>query len=196
LRRFLSEDIRYLHRHLSARTKHFFRVNEPDENGAFVNMVRHHGYPTPLLDWTHSPYVAAFFAYYRIKKEDAASAGDKDVVRIHKFDQEQWKLDFTQFPLLELPSLHFSIIEFIAIENDRMVPQQAASTVTNIDDVEFYMKTVESTKKKNYLSAIDLPARLRNDVMRELSVMGITAGSMFPGLDGACEELAERNFDV
>jgi hypothetical protein len=30
--------------------------------------------------------------------------------------------------------------------------------------------------------------------MRELSFMGITAGALFLGLDGACEELAERNF--
>lgn len=34
------------------------------------------------------------------------------------------------------------------------------------------------------------------EVMRELSYMGITAGSRFPGHDGACEELRERNFDV
>jgi hypothetical protein len=26
--------------------------------------------------------------------------------------------------------------------------------------------------------------------------MGITAGSLFPGLDGACEELTQRNFDI
>jgi len=26
--------------------------------------------------------------------------------------------------------------------------------------------------------------------------MGITAGSLFPGLDGACEEPAERNFEI
>ena len=31
--------------------------------------------------------------------------------------------------------------------------------------------------------------------MEELSFMGITAGSMFPGLDGACEELREKMFD-
>jgi len=32
--------------------------------------------------------------------------------------------------------------------------------------------------------------------MEDLSYMGITAGSLFPGLDGTCEELRERNFSV
>jgi hypothetical protein len=30
--------------------------------------------------------------------------------------------------------------------------------------------------------------------MHDLSAMGITAGALFPGLDGACEELRERFF--
>lgn len=30
--------------------------------------------------------------------------------------------------------------------------------------------------------------------MRELAIMGVTAGSLFPGLDGACRSLAERWF--
>ena len=47
-----------------------------------------------------------------------------------------------------------------------------------------------------YLRAIDLPVGERKKVIRELGYMGITAGSLFPGLDGACEELKERNFEI
>jgi len=194
LHRFLNEDIPALHRQLSAKTRHVFNRAIPDENGAFFNLVQHHGYPTPLLDWTYSPYVAAFFAYREIQNE-TAEAASAEKVRILVFDQEQWKKDFVQFYVLIPPGLHFSICEFIAIENERMIPQQAASTITNVDDIEAYIKSKESDTKK-YLWAIDLPVRERRDVIRELSYMGITAGSLFPGLDGTCEELKERNFEI
>jgi len=195
LGRFLNEDVPALYKHLSARTKHVFNLNNPDENGAFFNLIQHHGYPTPLLDWTYSPYVATFFAYRRITNEKAASAGADAKVRIHVFDQENWKKDLNQILFLVAPRLHVSIGEFLAIENERMIPQQAASTITNVDDIEAYIRSVEENGK-TYLWAIDLPVADRRQVVRDLGYMGITAGSLFPGLDGACEELTERNFEI
>jgi hypothetical protein len=84
-------------------------------------------------------------------------------------------------------------MEFIAINNERLVPQQSLSTVSTVDDIEGYIRSLEKSKAP-YLRVIDLPVTERPLVARELSAMGITAGSMFPGLDGACEELKERFF--
>ena len=86
-------------------------------------------------------------------------------------------------------------MEFIAIDNPRLVPQQSVTTTTNIDDIEAYLLERETDAGFQYLQAIDIPAGERNEVMTELRFMGITAASMFPGIDGVCEEFRERNFD-
>jgi hypothetical protein len=195
LSRFMREDIPELHRQLSSKTRHVFNLAIPDENGGFFNLIQHHGYPTPILDWTYSPYVAAFFAYRGINNDEAAAAKADEVVRILVFDHTRWRTDFNQVLLLAPANLHFSVAEFIAIENERMIPQQAASTVTNIDDIESYIRSKESPDK-TYLWAIDLAVNERRQVSEELRRMGITAGSLFPGLDGMCEELKDRNFEV
>jgi hypothetical protein len=75
-----------------------------------------------------------------------------------------------------------------------MIPQQAVSTVTNVDDIESYIGKLENSINKRFLRVIDLSRSERAHVLGELSVMGITAGSMMPGLDGTCEDLKNRMF--
>jgi hypothetical protein len=147
------------------------------------------------LDWTYSPYVGAFFAYHQVKNSEASAARENDKVRIFMFDQIAWREKFAQFPKVTGVVPHFSLMEFIAIDNERLIPQQSISGLTNIDDIETYIRGFQ-TPENQYLQIIDLPLRERNFVMRELSTMGITAGSLFPGLDGACEELRERFFQL
>jgi hypothetical protein len=41
----------------------------------YMAYLRHHGFPSPLLDWTYSPYVAAFFAF----REPMAAAQKRSI---------------------------------------------------------------------------------------------------------------------
>jgi hypothetical protein len=188
---FTNVDVKTLHKRLSAITSHFFDLIVPDQNGSFLNLLQHHGYPTPLLDWSYSPYVSAFFAFrdWPIRYD-----GNGDV-RIYIFNNKKWKANFRQVENLDPPFPHLSIMEFIAIDNPRLVPQQAITTVTNLDDIEAYVLKQEQIADMKFLYAIDIPASCREEAMSDLRFMGITAGSMFPGVDGVCEEIREGNFD-
>ena len=189
--RFTAEDVKQLHRRLSAVTTHYFDLSVPEENGAFFNLMQHHGYPTPLLDWSHSPYVAAFFAF---RDWPIRYTGDGNA-RIYVFNEQAWCQDLPQIQNLDPSFLHLSVMEFIALDNPRLVPQQSVTTVTNIDNIEAYVIERGSERRTRYLEAVDIPANQREEVMRDLRFMGITAGSMFPSIDGVCEELRESNFD-
>ncbi len=188
---FIRKDVKQLHQKLSAITSHFFDLTVSDQNGAFFNLLQHHGYPTPLLDWSHSPYVAAFFAF----RDRPIGYDGGEVVRIYVFNNQEWQNRYRQIPNLDPSFPHLSVMEFIAIDNPRLVPQQAVTTVTNLHNIEGYILDKEAETRVQFLKAIDIPANEREVAMRDLRFMGITAGSMFPSIDGVCEELRERNFD-
>jgi hypothetical protein len=186
--RFMEMDVAALHQHLSSLTAHTFNLLSPYEYAAFLALTQHHGYPTPLLDWTYSPYIGAYFAFKR-------AGAPTEKVRIFVFDRQQWMKDWRQLQRIMPARLHFTIVDALAINNSRLIPQQALSTVTNAEDIEGYISTKEKEDRK-YLQAIDLPVTQREEVLRELNLMGINAGSLFPGLDGACSQLKDRFFGV
>jgi hypothetical protein len=65
-----------------------------------------------------------------------------------------------------------------------------------VDDIETYIAEKEAATKKQFLRMVDLPVSERDLVIRELTLMGVTAGSLFPGVEGTCEELRERFFSL
>ncbi len=187
---FINFDVKNLHQRLSSLTSHYFDLSVAEQNGAFFNLLQHHGYPTPLLDWSHSPYVSAFFAF-----RDWPINYDGEVsVRLYIFNSLKWHKLYNQTNLLNPPFPHLSVMEFVSINNPRLVPQQAITTATNIDDIEHYLLECSKTKNIDFIQAVDIPASEREKAMQDLRYMGITAGSMFPDIDGACEEFRERHF--
>jgi hypothetical protein len=165
------------------------QLGQLDHNSVIWSLLQHHGYPTPMLDWTYSPFVAAYFAFHNADHNSSASP------RIFIFDQAAWSDLYGRHAfIVDAAPPQLVLVESLQIGNPRSGPQQALSTVTNIADVEAFIREREQADGRSYLTVCDLPAVDKNRIMRELELMGITYGSLFPGLDGICRDMRERLF--
>jgi hypothetical protein len=185
----IEHDVRSLFGAIVEKVNYPLQLGQLDHNSAIWSLLQHHGYPTPLLDWTYSPFVAAYFAF------EGAIDPAQSSPRIYIFDQTAWinKYGRTQF-IVDAAPPQLMPLESIAIGNPRAGPQQALSTVTNVADIESFVREKEQEDDVSYLTVCDLPATDRPRIMRELELMGITYGSLFPGIDGICRDMKDRMF--
>lgn len=190
LRRYEAEACEQLLQHVNAISSHQYDRKKPADFGALLSLAQHHGFPTPLLDWSKSPYIAAYFALVNRPKERAEEGNP----RVYVFDAKAWKRDTIQPAHLADPRPAITVGEFYAHNNPRHLPQQSVHTYTNIEDVEEWIRLMEKQKDKRYLKIIDIPRSDCELAMRDLAYMGVTAASLFPGLDGVCRSLKERFF--
>lgn len=188
LQRYGFNDVSQLNHYMAGILDRQFDLSLPFENGALLNLAQHHGFPTPLLDWTESPYIAAYFAYSELPK--SVSSGK---VRIFVFNRRAWQADRVANAEMHLAAPYLSIHKFLPLYNARALPQQSVVTSTNVLDIEGWLKT-EQPPHHQYLTKVDLPAAQREVVMADLTRMGITAASLFPGVEGTCRALKERLF--
>lgn len=186
------EDVNQLNHYLSSILNKSFDLHNPIEHGALLNIAQHHGFPTPLLDWTESPFIAAYFAFCDVQKNQSQTETE-DHIRLFIFNKRDWQNDFPSNADMTSPMKYFSTHQLLPIYNSRATPQQSIVTSTNINDIENWFDSI-TPKHRQYLIKIDIPARERALVMKELSYMGITAASLFPGIEGTCKALKERFF--
>jgi len=161
-------------------------------------LMQHHNAPTRLLDWSLSPYVAAYFAVER----DLAKPGAIFVVHTRPLDL-LFRTEFTDGRLrdenLRDPKAPAVLMTWAPRKrSDRFVAQQGYFTFSvNIlgvhdDLIEAVCGAARVKRPKTLLyEKWVIPPTLKLEFLRKLRAMNIAAHSLFPGIDGLGRSLAE-----
>ena len=189
LQLWMLDDVPMLYGAMSEQISYPLELGNMAHNAAFWSLLQHHGYPTPLLDWTFSPFVAAYFAFADVKPDDPVRP------RIYIFDQAKWKERYGKIGFTADPAPpQVVVLESYRFGNPRAGPQQALATVSNVADIESFIRAREVQDEQEYLTICELPAAEAPRILRELELMGITYGSLFPGLEGIARDMKDRLF--
>jgi FRG domain len=150
-----------------------------NDNQLIAAYGQHYGLPTRLLDWTTSPYFAAFFAFstafsLKIKSKSCT---------VWAINQESEALKMKQgLKFVELSTNKY---------NYRMKNQLGNFTLSehledSIDD--FDTALVKATGEDDLLWKLDINYSNIKEVLSDLEIMGITPSFAYPDIVGYIEE--------
>jgi len=177
---------------------------DPDDDFQWLALMQHHGAPTRLLDFTWSPYVAAFFALERATRDAAVwalnpaniSAGGirrsvktpKHAITTPGMDPRR-KGNFARYFLKG--NREFLWLGEPDIMNRRLIAQSGTFVLPGVLDKPMEAIVHQYGDPKNMMAKFILPAaNVRETGLRELYRMNITYATLFPDLDGLARSLA------
>jgi len=149
----------------------------------FVAYLQHNGFPTPLLDWTFSPYIAAYFAFESVDHFDPQC----DKVAVYGFNQMAWGRKYRQEYDIAYANSHVSVLRPRMVGNHKMALQQGCFTFSNARDIEEHILAHETDEDK-YLTKYCFSVEEKPKIIKELSLMGISAVQLMPSVESVCKK--------
>ena len=202
-------------REFKRQAQHFIEsLPKADDILEWLSIMRHHGAPTRLLDWTYSFYVAAHFAINRARPKSRCAiwAIDVDwlegraVSSLPKRLQKRWENLITS----KKPELLNSVLErqrrmVFPLNpfrlNERLVIQQGVFLAPG-DITKSFMDNLAAVAPRNQLRKqfVKIEITVTETFLKQayiaLRSMNINEATLFPGIDGFSRSLSSKPIDM
>lgn len=157
----------------------------------YLAHLRHGGFPSPLLDWSASPYVAAYFAF--------SNARHDGEVAIYAY--REWSGRFKTGGSHEPHIVSFGPL-FKTHERHFRQQSRYTACVQWGDDEQWYFRPHDAVlgqtdrNDQDLLSKISIPSSERLKVLRFCDKVNLNAFTLFNSEEGLLEMQAMRVFDL
>lgn len=165
----------------------------PDKNRQelyeYMLYLRHYGFPSPILDWSMSPYVASYFAFREIPSTtDVAIFAFIDRIGA-KNKPEKYK------PKINLIGQYVNTAKRHHLQQCNYTVCKAIDKETG-DSYYCHHEDVINNSKKNQdiLYKYIMPASERYEALRKLDILNISAYSLFASEDALMETVFLREW--
>ncbi len=170
----------------------------PTSEDEWMALARHHGVATPLLDWSHDPIVAGFFAFMDyFRNHHIHHPGYTPSSTAAEVPVAIWELRLS--PELEQDSIRFRLINTIGCS--RQVAQNGVFTQITDSDSLGLVKYLKLRNMAGTLVRYEIPGESYRDALCDFEDLGHSFATLFPDMYGAAEDAligpyAKRHADI
>ena len=152
----------------------------------YLAYLRHHGFPSPFIDWTASSYIAAFFAF------NGCSHIENGYISVYCYLEHA---DVGKIRSSDQPAIYV-FGPYVKVDKRHVLQQSQYSICVELDESNSHifanheLVLTKADEKQDRLWKFNVPNAERNKALKSLNKMNINSYSLFGSEDSLVESIS------